>query len=131
MTKTELQRLAVEVKGDARGPALRRLVKAAWRRGVHFAWTADGEVVAGGPNTPAARSAVEALLPYAELLRKSGLVALAEQAVPPMASVEAACDYVVHAVESDRADRGAGFLEMLRTGSVRSLSPDTDGERGQ
>jgi len=72
MTKT---RREVEGEIDGRMPQLVQLVGTAWRHGVHFAWTVDGEVVVGGPNTPAARSAMDALLPYAELLRQTGLLA--------------------------------------------------------
>ena len=113
MTKT---RLGVEGEIDGRIPQLRRLMRAAWRQGVHFAWTVDGELVGGGPDTPAARAAVDALQPHWDLLCQAGLLALAENGVPAMESVEAALDYVRHALARDRAGGLPSFLEMLGIG---------------
>jgi hypothetical protein len=98
MTKT--QRGVEEVDGQI--SQLVRLMVAAWRRGVHGAWTVGGQVVVGGPNTPAARAAMDALRPYAELLHTTGLHALADNGIPPMESVEAAKDYVRLAIARDR-----------------------------
>jgi len=100
MTKTQR---GVERDIDGRRRQLAQLMRAAWQQGVHVAWTVDGEVVVGGPDTPAARSAMDALLPYAELLRQEGLCCLAYNGIPPMPSLEAAQDYVRHAIARDHA----------------------------
>jgi hypothetical protein len=131
MTKTKLQHLAVEVKGDARMPELARLMHVAQRHGVHTAWTADGHVLLGGPDTPAARAALAALQPYLPLLAMAGLVALAESGIPPMGSVEEARDYVEHALVSDRAGGCACCLEARRIAMAVLEDAGTDRERGQ
>lgn len=120
MTKTQG---GVEREIDGRMAQLFRLMNAAWRQGVHFAWTVDGEVVVGGPDTPAARSAMDALRPYAELLRRTGLLALAEQGVPRMRSLEAAWGYIEGAVARDRAGGRPAFLRMV------GLRPDHGAEK--
>jgi hypothetical protein len=80
-------------------------------------------MVVGGPGTPAARSALDALLPYVELVRRAGLVALAEQGAPPMPSLEAAWEYVKDAVACDRAGGRPAFLKML------GIGPEDDGKK--
>lgn len=111
------------------GEDLLRLMAAAWRQGVHAAWTADGQVLLGGPNTPAARAALDALRPYADLLAEMGLCALAESGIPPMASLEEARDYVVHAIACNATDRGQEFLETLVRAAVDAVGANR--ERGQ
>jgi hypothetical protein len=125
MTKTQRP---VGVEDNWLMPDLSQLMWAAWRQGVHVAWTAAGEVVVGGPDTPAARSAMDALRPYAELLRRTGLLALAEQGVPPMPSLEAAWAYVRCAVERDRAGGRPAFLETLMQAAADGAAADR--ERG-
>jgi hypothetical protein len=127
MTKT---RRGVEEEVDGQISLLVRLMVAAWRRGVHVAWTVGGQVVVGGPNTLAARAAMDALRPYAELLRTTGLHALADNGIPPMESVDAAKDYVRLAIARDREGGLPGFLEMLGIALPAVDSADSDLKRG-